>query len=62
MEDALYASVAIELLHNFTLVHDDIMDNADTRRGRETLHKKWNDNVAILSGDHLIGMAYMIGL
>lgn len=59
MEDALYASVAIELLHNFTLVHDDIMDNADTRRGRETLHKKWNDNVAILSGDHLIGMAYM---
>jgi geranylgeranyl diphosphate synthase type II len=59
MEDALYASVAMELLHNFTLVHDDIMDNADTRRGRETIHKKWNENVAILSGDHLIGMAYM---
>lgn len=59
MEDAVYASAAIELLHNFTLVHDDIMDNADTRRGKETLHKKWNDNVAILSGDHLIGMAYM---
>lgn len=59
MEDALYASVAMELLHNFTLVHDDIMDNADTRRGRETIHKKWNENVAILSGDHLIGMAYL---
>ncbi|HMS64059.1 MAG TPA: polyprenyl synthetase family protein [Ignavibacteria bacterium] len=59
MEDALYASVAMELLHNFTLVHDDIMDNADTRRGKETIHKKWNSNVAILSGDHLIGMAYM---
>lgn len=57
-EDALNASVALELLHNFTLVHDDIMDNADTRRGRKTIHKKWNDNVAILSGDHLIGLAY----
>lgn len=56
--DALPASVAIELLHNFTLVHDDIMDNADTRRGKETIHKKWNKNVAILSGDHLIGLAY----
>ncbi|MEO6696182.1 MAG: polyprenyl synthetase family protein [Ignavibacteria bacterium] len=58
-EDALNASVALELLHNFTLVHDDIMDNADTRRGVETIHKKWNNNVAILCGDHLIGMAYM---
>jgi len=58
-EDALNASVAMELLHNFTLVHDDIMDNADTRRGRGTIHKKWNDNVAILCGDHLIGLAYM---
>lgn len=57
-EDALYAGVAIEMLHNFTLVHDDIMDNADTRRGNPTVHKKWNDNVAILTGDHLIGMAY----
>lgn len=57
-EDALNAGVAIEMLHNFTLVHDDIMDNADTRRGNPTVHKKWNDNVAILTGDHLIGMAY----
>jgi geranylgeranyl diphosphate synthase type II len=58
MEDALNAGAAIELLHNFTLVHDDIMDCSDTRRGRQTIHKKWNENVAILSGDHLIGMAY----
>ena len=58
MEDALNASVAIEMLHNFTLVHDDIMDNADTRRGNLTVHKKWNENVAILTGDHLIGLAY----
>ena len=59
MEDALNASVAIELLHNFTLVHDDIMDNADKRRGMETIHKKWNQNVAILCGDLLIGVAYL---
>ncbi|MDZ4711378.1 MAG: polyprenyl synthetase family protein [bacterium] len=58
IEDALNAGVAMELLHNFTLVHDDIMDNADVRRGMETIHKKWNANVAILSGDHLIGLAY----
>ncbi|MDQ3022495.1 MAG: polyprenyl synthetase family protein [Bacteroidota bacterium] len=58
IEDALNASVALEMLHNFTLVHDDIMDNANTRRGRQTVHKKWNENVAILTGDHLIGLAY----
>ncbi|MBK8550767.1 MAG: polyprenyl synthetase family protein [Ignavibacteria bacterium] len=57
-EDALNAAVAMEMLHNFTLVHDDIMDNADTRRGSQTVHKKWNENVAILTGDHLIGLAY----
>lgn len=58
MDDAINAAAAIEILHNFTLVHDDIMDNADTRRGQETVHKKWNENVAILCGDHLIGLAY----
>ncbi len=57
-EDALNAAVATEILHNFTLVHDDIMDNADTRRGRETVHKKWDRDTAILSGDGLIGFAY----
>jgi len=58
IKDAIAAAVAIEMLHNFTLVHDDIMDNADTRRGMQTIHKKWNENVAILCGDHLIGIAY----
>lgn len=57
-DDALNAATAIEILHNFTLVHDDIMDNADTRRGRETIHKKWDRDTAILAGDGLIGYAY----
>jgi len=58
INDALDAGAAIEVLHNFTLVHDDIMDNADTRRGNETVHKKWNINTAILAGDNLIAIAY----
>jgi len=57
-EDAIDAAVAMEILHNFTLVHDDIMDNADTRRGRDTVHKKWDINSAILVGDELIGLSY----
>jgi len=52
------ASVAVELLHNFTLVHDDIMDNADKRRGMLTLHKKYDDSTAILAGDGLLSVAY----
>jgi geranylgeranyl diphosphate synthase, type II len=56
--DAVDASVAVEILHNFTLVHDDIMDRADTRRGRLTVHKKWDQNIAILVGDELMGIAY----
>jgi len=55
---AYNAAVGVELLHNFTLVHDDIMDNSDLRRGRITLHKKYNVNTAILAGDNLIGIAY----
>ncbi|MBN1633144.1 MAG: polyprenyl synthetase family protein [Ignavibacteria bacterium] len=55
--NALYAATAIELLHNFTLVHDDIMDNADTRRGKITIHKKWDRDTAILAGDHLIALS-----
>ncbi|RPI06388.1 MAG: polyprenyl synthetase family protein [Ignavibacteriae bacterium] len=55
---ALHAGAGIEILHNFTLVHDDIMDHADTRRGRLTVHKKWDENVAILSGDALLAFAY----
>ncbi len=49
------AAMAVELFHNFTLVHDDIMDNADKRRGRPTLHIKYDLSTAILAGDNLIG-------
>ncbi len=56
--DALPAAAAIEMLHNFTLVHDDVMDRADVRRGRPTVHKKWDTNVAILAGDEMIAYAY----
>ncbi len=52
------AAVAVELLHNFTLVHDDIMDNADKRRGRLTIHKKYDLSTAILTGDSLLAVAY----
>lgn len=52
------AALAVEMLHNFTLVHDDIMDKADLRRGRETLHKKYDINTAILAGDSLLAVAY----
>lgn len=56
--NALHAAAAIEILHNFTLVHDDIMDNAASRRGRKTVHTKWDTNVAILVGDELLALAY----
>lgn len=52
------AALAVELLHNFTLVHDDIMDNSDKRRGRPTVHKKYDMSTAILAGDNLIALAY----
>lgn len=55
---ALNAAVAVEMLHNFTLVHDDIMDSATLRRGSQTVHVKWNENVAILAGDQLVALAY----
>jgi geranylgeranyl diphosphate synthase, type II len=55
---ALPQAIAIELFHNFTLIHDDIMDNAPIRRGKETVFKKWDANIAILSGDTLFAMAY----
>ena len=57
-KDAYNAAAAVEMLHNFTLVHDDIMDNADKRRGRLTLHKKYDHNTAILAGDSLLSVAY----
>ncbi|NNE71749.1 MAG: polyprenyl synthetase family protein, partial [Rhodothermales bacterium] len=57
-EKTLPAAVSVEVFHNFTLVHDDIMDNADTRRGRPTVHVKWDEPTAILVGDLLMGIAY----
>jgi geranylgeranyl diphosphate synthase type II len=59
---ALDAGVAVEMLHAFTLVHDDIMDSAATRRGRQTIHTKWDDGTAILAGDVMIGLAYKLVL
>ncbi len=58
IEACLNSAVAIELLHNFTLVHDDIMDQDDLRRGRLTVHKKWDEATAILAGDGLVALAY----
>lgn len=55
---ALNAALSIEVFHNFTLVHDDIMDSAPIRRGKETVHKKWDKNTGILSGDAMLIMAY----
>lgn len=54
---ALDAAVGIEMFHNFTLLHDDVMDNADVRRGKTTVHRRWNDNTAILSGDTMLTIA-----
>lgn len=55
---ALHPALSIELFHNFTLMHDDIMDKAPLRRNQSTVHEKWNDNIAILSGDTLLVKAY----
>ena len=54
---AINQALAIEIFHNFTLLHDDVMDNADIRRGRPTVHRRWNNNTAILSGDAMLTMA-----
>lgn len=56
--EAMYPALALETAHNFTLIHDDIMDQAPLRRGMETVYKKWNTNTAILSGDAALVMAY----
>lgn len=58
MEKAIPAALAIEVFHNFTLLHDDIMDQADVRRNLPTVHKQYNSNIAILSGDAMSIMAY----
>lgn len=60
IDQALPAALALEVFHNFTLLHDDVMDRATVRRGRETVHVKWNDNTAILSGDQMLIEAYKL--
>ncbi len=57
-QKALYPALGLEIFHNFTLLHDDVMDRADIRRGEPTVHKKWNENTAILSGDAMLIKAY----
>ncbi len=56
--EALPAAMAVEIFHNFSLVHDDIMDNAPTRRGKQTVHEKFGQNAGILSGDAMLILAY----
>lgn len=55
---AMEAALCLEMFHNFTLIHDDIMDKADIRRGKQTVHKKWDVNTGILSGDALMILSY----
>jgi len=59
-EQALDAALAIEVIHNFSLVHDDIMDHDELRRGRPTVHHRWDENVAILAGDALLVLGYAL--
>jgi len=60
LSGAIRPALAIEVFHNFTLMHDDIMDNAPLRRGLKTVHKKWNTNVGILSGDAMLIQSYQL--
>ena len=58
VQHILMPAIAIETYHNFTLLHDDLMDRAEVRRGKPCVHKKWNDNAAILSGDNMLVLAF----
>ena len=60
VEKALQPAIGMEIFHNFTLLHDDLMDEADKRRNQLTVHKKWNANTAILSGDAMLILAYQL--
>lgn len=60
LQEVMPAAIALETYHNYTLLHDDLMDNADMRRGKATVHKKWNANTAILSGDSMLVLAYQL--
>lgn len=59
-EKAIHAALSVELFHNFSLIHDDILDNAPLRRGSATVHEKWNHNIALLSGDGMMVKAFEI--
>lgn len=61
-EEALWPALALETFHNFTLIHDDIMDKAPMRRGLPTVYQKWNSDIAILSGDNMLAMAFEFAL
>jgi geranylgeranyl diphosphate synthase type II len=61
-KEALWPALALETFHNFTLIHDDIMDKAPLRRGKETVYQKWNADIAILSGDAMLAMAFRYAL
>ena len=61
-QQALWPALALETFHNFTLIHDDIMDQAPLRRGKETVYQKWNADIAILSGDAMLAMAFQYAL
>ena len=56
-KDVFSAALAVEVLHNFTLVHDDIMDKDHIRHGQETVHEKWDDGIALLTGDAMLSLA-----
>lgn len=60
VDKILNQALGLEFYHNFTLLHDDLMDKSEVRRGKPTVHKKWNDNTAILSGDTMLIMAYKL--
>ena len=60
--EALWPALALETFHNFTLIHDDIMDKAPLRRGKETVYQKWNSDIAILSGDAMLAKAFQYAL
>ena len=59
-DDIMMQALGLETFHNYTLLHDDLMDGADMRRGHQTVHRRWNDNKAILSGDAMLIMAYRL--
>ena len=59
-KEAIHSAIAVELFHNFSLIHDDILDKAPLRRGHTTVHEKWNHNIALLSGDGMMVKAFEI--